>query len=197
MSKFDPNKYLTDLRGQQYLEVKWRVVWFRADHPGGNIQTDVISTDPLLVKATVFDADGRQLASGHGGADAGGRKVVWSGREFEKAETAAIGRALAHAGYGTQFTGEIEGDHLADSPVTPPAPPNGKSAPAEHWAKDKPTAAKFWTWATEERGLNGDDVLAALKVKRLSEFTGDKEQAVLQIDTYIMAKTEQPDPKAT
>ena len=86
-----------------------------------------------------------------------------------------------------------------NAPAQPPTPPrNGKSAPPadEHWAQDKPTAAKFWTRATEERGLNGDDVLAALNVKRLSEFTGSKEQAVLQIDAYIMAQTEQPDPKA-
>ena len=42
---------------------------------------------------------------------------VAAGRPFEGAETAAIGRALAVAGYGTQFTGEEEGEHLADAPV--------------------------------------------------------------------------------
>lgn len=124
MSKFDPKPYLIKLQGRDYLQVAFRVLWFRTDHPAGRIETNVVSTEPLLVRAAIHDADGHLLATGHGSADAGGRKVVWGGREFEKAETAAIGRALAHAGYGTQFTGEDEGEHLADTPLertTPPA----------------------------------------------------------------------------
>jgi hypothetical protein len=48
-----------------------------------------------------------------------------------KAETAAIGRALAHAGYGTQFTGEDEGDFLADSPVENGHKPQPKKKPTQ------------------------------------------------------------------
>lgn len=77
-----------------------------------------------------------------------------------------------------------------------PAEPDALDAITERWAQDKPTATKFWNWATEERGLTGDDILAALDIKRLSEYTGSKEQAVLQIDAYIMARQVQPDPKA-
>lgn len=134
---FNPKEHMTDLRGRDYLEVKWRVVWFREMHPGGRIDTEIANLDPLIVRARVFAdeaAGGVLLATGHGSANAGGRKVVWTGREIEKAETAAIGRALAHAGFGTQFTAEDEGDHLADSPVesTPaPAPaPERKFSPA-------------------------------------------------------------------
>ena len=156
MSKFDPKQYMTDLRGQQYLEVKYRVLWFRTDHPAGSIETEVVSMDPLLVRAIVTDADGKRLATGHGGADAGGRKVVWSGREFEKAETAAIGRALAHAGFGTQFTGEVEGDHLADSPVTPPT--TRKATPMKvvgGRTNDKPAAPDALVQATQDE-LGGE-----------------------------------------
>lgn len=116
--KFDPTKKLTDLRGKQYLEVKWRLVWFRSEYPtNGAIVTEMVATDPApIVRAQVL-IDGKIIATGYGSANADGQKKVWTGREVEKAETAAIGRALAHAGFGTQFTEDDEGDHLADSPV--------------------------------------------------------------------------------
>lgn len=112
---FDPKSKVSNLRGKEYLEVKWRLVWFRDERKDGAILTEVISTDPLMVKATIMDGS-KILATGYGTAQVKAA-AVWNGREVEKAETAAIGRALAHAGYGTQFTDEDEGDHLADAPV--------------------------------------------------------------------------------
>lgn len=114
---FDPKSKISNLRGKEYLEVKWRLVWFRDDRKDGTILTEVISTTPLMVKATVMDGN-KVLATGYGSAQVK-QGAVWAGREIEKAETAAIGRALAHAGYGTQFTDEDEGEHLADTPVEP------------------------------------------------------------------------------
>lgn len=112
---FDPKSKITNLRGKDYLEVKWRLVWFREERKDGAILTEVTSTNPLMVKATIMDGS-KVIATGYGTAQVKAN-AVWNGREVEKAETAAIGRALAHAGYGTQFTDEDEGDNLADSPV--------------------------------------------------------------------------------
>jgi len=111
---FDPKNKVTKMQGKDYLEVKWRMVWFRDEHPKGKIITELLTEG--IVKASVFDNDGNLMSTGHGTPKMQG---VAKSRPVEGAETAAIGRALAHAGYGTQFTDEDEGEHLADAPVEP------------------------------------------------------------------------------
>lgn len=117
---FNPEKHMGQIKGKDYLEVKWRIAWFRDAEPNGKIKTEVLQTEPfMMVKATVEHGDGA-VSEGTGTAPAyGNGQSTWKYREVEKAETAAIGRALAIAGYGTQFTGDEwdEGDDLADSPV--------------------------------------------------------------------------------
>jgi len=111
---FDPKSKIKSIQGKDYLEVKWRIVWFRDDHPKGGIITELAQSEPMLMKASILDGEGNVLGTGYGSPKMQG---VSKSRPVEGAETAAIGRALAHAGYGTQFTGEDEEDHLADSPV--------------------------------------------------------------------------------
>lgn len=148
------------LKGKWYLETKYRIQWFRDDHKAGDIRTEIVSLNPLVVKATIVDENGQALATAHAGAKES-PGAVWSGRAVEKAETAAIGRALGHAGYGTQFAGEGSDDdeadsgHLADSPVQPAQAPvqpaqaapkkngngNGKANGGARWTLDGLKAA--------------------------------------------------------
>lgn len=106
---------LLDLKGKDYLQVAHRVVWFREEHPRGQIQSNIIKFDDAycLFKATIFNDDNIELASAHGREDA-----KHFADYIEKAETKAIGRALALCGYGTAHAPEFdEKERLADAPL--------------------------------------------------------------------------------
>ena len=112
---FNPNEHLIDLKGKQYLQVMWRLVWFREEKPLWSIDTKLeqLTDNHAVFSAKISDENGSQKASGYGS------ESVKDFRDFiEKAETKAIGRALAMLGYGTQFAPELdEEERIVDSPV--------------------------------------------------------------------------------
>lgn len=128
---FEPSRYLIKLprRARQadgswattdtdYLEVKWRLLWLRTEHPEATVETDLIShvAETALFRARVgIPESGSATGWGHESAADFGDYV-------EKAETKALGRALAALGYGTQFCEDFDftqGDEqrLVDAPV--------------------------------------------------------------------------------
>jgi hypothetical protein len=145
---FNPEKHLMELSGKAYLEVKWRLVWFRQECPNGTIDTEEIVVDlDREVEAEVPTGNwipnpnrpGKKMPeklTRHDKGYARFRAVVTDGKGgratatksenaasfpdfIEKAETGAVGRALAMLGYGTQFTGdELNEEHrIVDAPV--------------------------------------------------------------------------------
>lgn len=112
---FNPNEHLMNLKGKQYLQVMWRLVWFREEKPLWSIDTKLeqLTDNHAVFSAKISDETGIQKASGYGS------ESVKDFRDFiEKAETKAIGRALAMLGYGTQFAPELdEEERIVDSPV--------------------------------------------------------------------------------
>lgn len=118
---FSPKEHMTDLKGKAYLEVKWRLVWWRGEKPNWTIDTQLLKLNLegqreaqfALFRAVISDENGAIKAVAHGSETA---------KDFydfiEKAETKAVGRALAYLGYGTQFAPELdELPRVADSPV--------------------------------------------------------------------------------
>jgi hypothetical protein len=117
---FNPAPYMRQLRGrggaQEYLDVKWRILWLRREHPDAQIVTEHVQIDEksAVFKATVTLPSGGK-ATGYGSETAGD-----FGDFIEKAETKAIGRALNALGYGAQFA---EGEETPTPPAEPPVRP--------------------------------------------------------------------------
>lgn len=142
---FNPNEHIIQIKSGQvskdYLEVKWRLVWFRSVFPYGSIETEMIFLDldrDTEEEAYVWNAERRRsektikhangfvifkatVKDGQGGIATGTKseKAASFGDFIEKAESGAIGRALAALGYGTQFTGDELAEHhrIVDAPV--------------------------------------------------------------------------------
>lgn len=108
-----------NLKGKPYLQVAHRLVWFEEENPCYHMSNDYLKlTDTeAVIKCTIIVLDDKGQAV---------RKVCATKKEttkdfpdnIEKAETGALGRALAMLGYGTQFAPDMdEGNRLADAPV--------------------------------------------------------------------------------
>ena len=131
-TSFDPARYLIQLPKRKkvtlpngrvtwqkteadYLPVAARIAWFRLEHPTWSIITKEVKSarKATVMKAIIKDEQGRVLAT------ARKRESQDNFPDYiEKAETGAIGRALAMCGYGTLQAPEFdEEERLADAPV--------------------------------------------------------------------------------
>ena len=92
---FNPSDHLIKLKTKDYLQVMWRLVWFREENPLWCIETQSLSVDEngAVFVAKILDENGVQKCSGHGSET---KKDF--GDYIEKAETKAVGRALAMMG---------------------------------------------------------------------------------------------------
>src|SRR5438552_13592616 len=152
---FNPNEHLMQLKSREgykdYLPVQWRLVWFRELCPQGTIDTEEVEVDldrEMEEEVFVWNAERRRsekvvkrakgyarfratIRDGKGGRATGTKSECAASFPdyIEKAETGAIGRALAALGYGTQFAPDLDEQHrIVDAPVdrsTPVTDSNG------------------------------------------------------------------------
>lgn len=103
---FDPTQYLSNFDGRDYLEVKWRLLWLRSQHPDARMTTEIVQHNEesgfALFRAEVEVPNG-------GKATGWGSETVRDFHDYiEAAETKALGRALAALGFGTQFCQDFD-----------------------------------------------------------------------------------------
>ena len=155
---FNPNDHIIQIKNRggaaDYLPVQWRLVWFREQCPEGTIETEMVHLDlnreteedgyawnndtrrseKIVKHANGFVVFRAAIKDGKGGSATATKseKAASFPDYIEKAETGAVGRALAMLGYGTQFTGdELNEEHrIVDAPVdrsVPSSENNGSS----------------------------------------------------------------------
>lgn len=103
---FDPRPHLRQLaNGAPHLDVKWRLHWLRTEHADAQIDTNLVSVegDVVICRASVRLPNGGS-ASAHGAASRSGGASMAD--LIERAESRALGRALATLGYGAQYLEE-------------------------------------------------------------------------------------------
>lgn len=140
---FDPRQYMRTTSTEEgqglYLDVKYRKLWFRLAHPLGKIKKifHALNAEVAICEARVYlnkdDPEEQYVGSGTA------QRFFKAGDKFgesyvESAETAAVGRALAEAGFGSQFSDcdvtEPADATLADAPVAAAPLPGPRPAPA-------------------------------------------------------------------
>jgi hypothetical protein len=96
----NPNEFIISLKGKPYMPALPRVAWMRMEHADWGISTEILEWNKeqkwIVVKATITDESGKLISTGIK-SQASARFLDY----IEKAETGAISRALAFAGYGT------------------------------------------------------------------------------------------------
>ncbi len=155
---FNPNDHIMQIPNKggksDYLPVQWRLVWFRELCPQGTIESELVLLEldrETEEEAYVWNSETRRsekvikranglavfkavVTDGKGGkAEAyKSEKAASFGDFIEKANTGAVGRALAMLGYGTQFA-EMElseEERIVDAPV--------ERKPAKSYQERKP-----------------------------------------------------------
>lgn len=122
--------------GKLYLPAAYRIVWFRDECPDWGIETILleggVADGYATVQAKIYNAGGRLIASGIKTETKQDFPAGW----VEKSESGAISRALAVAGFGTQFMPELDDDGTrpADSPLSmPQGESNSRLTTSEIW----------------------------------------------------------------
>lgn len=176
---------LRDLKGKKYLEAAYRVLWAREEHPDWGFETEFLqlTAEIAVAKATVRDAAGKILAQATKTETPSGFPDY-----VEKAETGAVGRALALCGYGTQFALELdEGERIVDSPREVPG-----AAPVSQPVSVAPGAYVFTFGKFKGRRMDSMDIYELNSwvsfMRGQAELSGKAEEAVFAAEAFLKTR---------
>lgn len=220
LQTFNPNDHVIQIKNRggaaDYLPVQWRLVWFREKCPNGTIETEMVHLDidreteeetiawnsetrrseKVTKRANGFAIFRAIAKDGKGGVATGTKseKAASFPDYIEKAETGAVGRALAALGYGTQFAPELDEQHrIVDAPVDRGTPSvESNSAERKPLASVRPAVAKSdgsKTNGTEEKATDTvatEQQLAS--IRKLCQHLGKPEPENPESLSYLNAK---------
>jgi hypothetical protein len=224
---FNPNEHVVQIKTKNgladYLPVQWRLVWFRTQCPDGIIETEMLQLDldreteeegfawndekrrseKVVKRSSGFVIFRAVVKDGKGGIATGTKseKAASFPDYIEKAETGAIGRALAALGYGTQFAPELDEEHrIVDAPVNRGATSSSGNGGADNSTVTPITRTSVARNANKTSG-NGQHAAVAegapgvaatekqlVSIRKLCEYLGKpapEQQAAL---SYVKAK---------
>jgi hypothetical protein len=211
-STFNPNEHVMQMKSREgtkdYLPVQWRLVWFRQMCPQGTIDTEELAYDldrEVEAEVYVWNAEKKRsekvvkkargyaryravVTDGKGGRATGTKSENAANfADFgEKAETGAIGRALAGLGYGTQFASELDEEHrIVDAPVD--RTPASLASPVTATAASPAPSVPAQTTQASIESVQPATEQQLLSIGKLCEHLG--KDVPTDIKTYEQAKT--------
>ena len=111
--------------GKMYLPAAYRLAWFREECPDWGIETHLLEGGQhagfATMQAKIVDPQGRVIATAHKTETQADFPAGW----VEKSETGAVARALSLAGFGTEYSQDMD--------------ENGRST------NGSPPETEFWT----------------------------------------------------
>lgn len=206
---FDPAAFLRKLQSeageeQLYLDVKYRKLWFRLKYPLGKIAKRIIKleNDYAIIESRIYldrnDPEDSYISCAMAQRwrtedDAYGKKYV------ESAETAAVGRALADAGFGIQFAepGEEHDPNPVDAPVTVSktnendlSPEEDEPLPEEPVPQKKKVSGEVGSEKSSLKGSKKEELSEHMSVEELTKkMTLDDAKAYIIPMGFYKGKT--------
>lgn len=154
-----------NIHGKIYQTVALRVQKFRETHPDWCISTSLVSIgeSAVVMKAEIFDDSDRLVATGHAEERRDSSKINQTSA-LENAETSAIGRALAAAGFGgTEFASADEVANAIIQQNAPKAPEAEKLEAELRAAKNLNDLMVLWGTFTPKQRKMVESVKEELK----------------------------------
>lgn len=165
-----------------YLDVKYRIAWFRMLYPNGRISKHIASiTDNMaVVEARIYkdttDAEDAYLANGFGQRSCD-QTNQYGARFLETAETGSVGRALAAAGFniagGIEADGSDDGSSPVDTPFTVSATGNTgpNSTESNNHIQQDVTHIQTPKTALQPAPPTVDDIMTTMTIEQAKAYT--------------------------
>lgn len=221
--RFNPAEHIMPIKNKQgktdYLPVQWRLVWANEQCLELDIRTKSVEIDlerEMEVETYAWNNDTRRSekivkrAKGFAKVEVEVTAVLKDGRKrhaegvktesavnfadfVEKAQTGALGRALAMIGFGTQFVGDEfdERERIVDAPVDPQTQRKLAATPSEQEKKAYEQRKPFVEGSvvkeeTSQNVLATEQQLAS--IRKLCQHLGKPEPEHQETMTYLNAK---------